>query len=850
MRGSGKKVSTIALAGLMIWIVAGLAATSATASTAKLRVGSATPLPRNARVTGTLPAEQTLHLTVALKPQDPNGLTALATEVSTPGTPSFRQYLTVSQFARRFGAPPLQVAAVQSALRAQGLEVGAATSNDLTIPITGTAAQVQKAFSVSLSHVKLAGGRIAYANQQAPALPSSIAPYVQGVIGLDDLTLDQPQDALVPRRSLRAPAARAQVVTDGPQPCSAAAALTNFRGKSPYAAPHTADQIASAYRFSGLYEAGDEGAGQTVAVLEENPYDPTDIATYQACYGTSATVSDVVIGSGPVGTVTTSDEARLDIEQVIGLAPKASILVYEGSSIVTILADVVALNQAEVISSSYGTCSSAIAVTFDTLLKEAAAQGQSYFNATGDSGSSGCYPTTSPAVNVLSDDPFATAVGGTSLYSSGPNGPTPYTPGQPAVEGVWNNGIAGNGTPSATGGGVSTQWPMPAYQSGAPAALGVINADSNAAQCSSTYCREQPDVSADADPGSGYVIYSQGVWKVVGGTSASAPMWAAFAALANASPGCHGLIGFVNPALYQIAGTAYASTFNDVSQPSPDTGAAGNDALGVNGGLFPVTGGYDMATGLGSMDAPQLAASLCGLPAPVYSITVTSPGSQNTFVGHPVALQMAASDSAGFPLTYSASGLPNGLSISASTGLIHGTPTIAGSSSVSVSASDGLANPAGTQFSWRIAPVPAPPVKPGTPRSSHVSLTGLSRGAAKLSFTVAAGVNAPALKSLTISLPAGLRFAKPSKSLAKGIVVKGSGAKPLRFKASVKHGKLTITLTSVSSRVTVTITRPAVSVSVGLAGQARKHKLKTLTVSLSAVDASHRATALKLKLKL
>jgi subtilase family serine protease len=880
MRDSGRKISTLALAGLMTWIVAGVAATPVLASTAKVRVGSVSaakvrvgsvsaaevrvgsvsPLPRQARITGTVPAQQTFHLTVALEPQDPNGLTALATAVSTPGTPAFRRYLTVSQFAHRFGASPLQVAAVQSALRAQGLNVGPATANDLTIPVTGTAAQVQNAFAVSLSRVQLPSGRTAYANQQAPALPSSIAPDVQAVLGLDDLTLDQPQDAVAPAApaaSQRAPAARAHVMTGGPQPCAAASTVvTGTHFAKPYEGAHTADQIAYAYHFPGLYATGDEGAGQTVALLEENPYDPADIAAYQACYGTSTSVSSVIVGAGyPTGATTaTSDEPPLDIEQVIGLAPKANILVYGGSSVVPILTAVVSQDLAKVISTSYGTCSAGAAAPFDTELKEAAVQGQSYFNSTGDSGSAGCYSSTSPsttsspAVNVYAGDPFATAVGGTSLYSSGAGGVTTYTPGQPAVEGVWNDGVGSSGSPSATGGGISTQWAMPSYQSGAPAGLGVINADSNAASCGSTYCREEPDVSADADPASGYVIFAQGVWTIVGGTSASAPLWASFAALVDASTGCPGTIGFVNPALYQIAGGAYATNFNDTSQPSPNTGVADNDALGVNGGLFPVTTGYDMSTGLGSMNAPQLAASLCGLPAPVYSIAVTNPGPQNTVVGHPVALQLTSSDSAGLPVSYSATGLPAGLNYSPYTGLIYGTPTTPGASSVAVTASDGVANPAGAQFSWEIAPVPVPAVKPGLPSSSHASLAGLAKRAAKLTFTVAAGAHAPALKALTISLPGGLSFARKSRFLAKGIVVRGADGTRVKFNATLKRGSLTITLTQVSAKVTVTITRPAVIVSAGLAGRARRHKLKQLTLRLSAVDASHRATGLKISL--
>src|ERR1017187_10437112 len=134
-------------------------AATAAASTALVRVGSVPVIPHGARVVGSLPSVNKLDLTIALEPQDPGGLQALATEVSTPGTPLFRHYLSVSQFAQQFGATPAHIAAVQSTLRSAGLSVGTVTANNLTLPVTGTAAQVQKAFSVSESHVKLPSGR-------------------------------------------------------------------------------------------------------------------------------------------------------------------------------------------------------------------------------------------------------------------------------------------------------------------------------------------------------------------------------------------------------------------------------------------------------------------------------------------------------------------------------------------------------------------------------------------------------------------------------------------------------------------------------------------------------------------
>jgi subtilase family serine protease len=860
--GREKRALRVLLCVVSVCGVVGYGAASAVAAAPRVRVGATAPLPRDALVTGSAPSSTALHMTVALEPQDPAGLASFATAVSTPGSPSFRDYLSVSQFAQRFGSTPAHIAAVGSALQAEGLNVGAVTPNDLTIPVTGTAAQVQQALSVSLAAVKLPSGRVAYTNEQAPALPASIAPYVQGVVGLSDVTPDQP--AGLSRPSGRSPLplsrsqSRPQVPTNGgPQPCSAASALQSQGGL-------TADEIATAYQFSGLYGAGDLGQGQTVALFEQQPYDPKDIAAYQACYSTSVPISNVDVdgGPGPDQSGTTDDgESALDIEQVIGLAPKVNILIYEGpqTSTVDIMSAIVSQDRAKVISSSYGVCESITGATVinaeNTLLQEAAAQGQSFFISSGDSGSSMCFQADQNQRQLSVIDPggqpFATGVGGTTLFSGTDQNPSFYQPGvagfNTPVQSVWNDGFDGTRA-SGSGGGISAFFAMPSYQSGAPISLGVLN-NASASPCGGqTFCREVPDVSADADPNTGYAVFSTTGgnppnWGVTGGTSAAAPLWAAFTVLANASGPCRNLsLGFVNPSLYHVAGTTYLNNFSDISQASPEnSNEPNNDALGSNNGLYPVGTGYDMATGLGSMIAPQLASSLCSLRAPVYTVSVANPGSAQSVVGQAVALQVHATDSGGAALGFSASGLPAGLSINPSNGVISGVPSVAGTSTVTVSAADGFTNAGSTAFSWRI-------VKPGKP-TSHGSLGGIAKGKAKLAFTVGAGSFAPAIKSVIVSLPSGLSFAKSSKSLAKGIVVKGANGKKVKVTLSVKRGKLTITLKTAVTKATITISAPAIGVSSSLAGKVHKGKVKNLSIGIKATDASHKTTALTLKLK-
>ncbi len=856
--------------GQLVVIVVGLAGAliasgvmTATASVRLVRVGSTASIPSGARALGAVPSTTPLRLTVALRPQDPSGLQAFATSVSTPGSPLFRHYVTVSEFASRFGATDQQVAAVESSLRADGLTIGDVPANHLTIQVTGTATQVEKAFSVSLSQVRLASGRTAYANAQAPALPSTISPYVEGVVGLDDLATYQPEGVspsaghVARAGALVRPRAIPHAATGGPTPCSAATTVTQNNGG------YTADVIASAYQFQNYYLAGDNGAGQTVALFELQPYDPTDIAQYQLCYGTNVPITNVPVDGGP-GPYTPGksddSESALDLEQVIGLAPGASIQVYEGPNSSTgsldTLSQIVTTNQAKVISSSFGICEALAGGTTmqseNNLYAEAAAQGQSYFVASGDQGSASCSANqpTNTSLSVLDPaaQPFVTGVGGTVMYASVNGKNVFYQPGDTPIESVWNDGATqgsqGQAVAHATTGGLSSQWPMPSYQSGSATSLGVINANSHNGPCGAALCRETPDVSANGDSNTGYAVFangnSGGGWTIIGGTSAASPLWAAFTALMNASSACRGTtLGFENPSLYSIGGSSYLSDFRDVSTASPYTpNQPNNDALGVNNGLYPVTPNYDMTTGIGTPMAATLGPALCAARAPVFTVTVSSPGNQTTTVGKPVSLQISASDSGGVPLTFGATALPAGLTMN-SAGLITGTPTTPQSVPVTIKAGDNDANTGSASFTWTIA-------KPvGKPTTSGVSLGGLASHKPTLKFTLAAGLNAPALKSVSVTLPGGLSFAKKAKSLSKGISVKNGG----KFKLAVKGGTLTITLKGSARKLTVKIGKPAISVSGSLASKVKHHKVKKLTVRLKATDTSKKSTTYSPKLK-
>ena len=243
-------------------------------------------------------------------------------------------------------------------MRAEGLRVGAASSNGLSLPVTGSAARVGAAFGTGFRRYRLADGRTGFANTAAPLLQPAISALVQTVIGLD--TVHQPQrigagDATAPPARAAATTAKSatpQVATGGPQPCAAAA----FAGSALGA--FTADRFASMYRFSPLYGAGAFGQGVHVALLELDGSNHGDVAAYQACYGTNATVNYLPVDGGNATAQTI--EPNLDIETIIGLAPQATVDVYEaplaGNSFYDVLNAIVVADTAPVVSISWGGC--------------------------------------------------------------------------------------------------------------------------------------------------------------------------------------------------------------------------------------------------------------------------------------------------------------------------------------------------------------------------------------------------------------------------------------------------------------------------------------------------------------
>jgi subtilase family serine protease len=830
----------VAVCASVLIVTASAPAASGTSS-GRVRLGAAPTLPPGSRIVASVASATPLQVTVTLKPRNPAGLKALANAVSTPGSPLYRDYITPAQFARRFGATTGQIRRVESSLRAHGLRPGSTSANRLSIPVRATAGAVARAFSVSFAHVALRNGASGIVNREAPAVDAAVAPDVQTVIGLNTVAKAVPLlvHSHAATRAL-APRERAHVATGGPQPtCSGVTTAQQQQGG------YTADQIGSAYGLSGLYTSGgrggapDFGAGQTVAILELEPYTLTDIQTYAQCYTINGQpinpqIANVNVDGGASGQQ--SGEAALDIENVIGLAPQAKVVVYEGPNSgagpYDTFSAIISQHLAQVVTASWGQCEPlngfSEAQAESTLFQQAAAEGMSIVSASGDDGAEDCWSPESPqqvapAVDDPSSQPYVTGVGGTSIASLGPR----------PSESVWNDGS----TIGAGGGGVSSFWAMPSYQSASPSSLHVINGGSTGSTCSASsgYCREVPDVSADADPATGYLIYWNGTntnglgqqvgWQVVGGTSGAAPLWAALLALTNASAGCDGVaVGFANPALYYAAGTAYASDFNDIT-------SGNNDMTGTNSGKFQAGPEYDMASGLGSPNGTPLASSLCS-----DFIALANPGAQRAVLNTSTSLQIHSSDTRGASVAYSATGLPLGLSINGSTGKITGRPRRLGTSYPTVTASDSMGTSARTTFAWTIQ---------NKPTLSAVSLTNVGAARPKLAFTVAAGRDAPQLQTLTVGLPGGLSFTKSRATVS----VSGKRVKHLRYTASLQHGTLVLKLKTAAQQVRVTITYPRLKAGGSLAAQLASHRSTRVTITVNVTDAAKLATKLTSKIK-
>jgi kumamolisin len=463
-----------------------------------------------------------------------------------------RRRLDRDEWAAAHGASAQDIDAVRAFAQSARLTVTGVDAARRSVTLRGPLQAVADAFGAHLEgefEPSVGAGR--YRGRSGPlTVPAALGDVVAGVFGIDNRPQAQPH---IRRAS------------------PAAAAATSF----------TPPQVAQAYGFP----ASVTGRGETVGILElDGGFSTTDLSTYFQGLGQTApavTAVSVDGGANTPGTDQNADgEVMLDIEVVGAVAPGVAIAVYFAPNTDQGFIDAVSTavhdttNKPSVVSISWGQSEDAWSAQarsqMEQILTEASGLGVTVTVAAGDNGSTDSVTDGQQHVDFPASAPHALACGGTSLRLSGETIST---------ETVWNDPGGGS-----TGGGVSRQFPLPSYQSGAHVPN---NVDSNSPG------RGVPDVSGDADPQTGYRIRVDGADETIGGTSAVAPLWAGLVALLNQALGAP--IGFAQPRLYSL-GTA---AFHDITEG--------------NNGSYDARPGWDACTGLGSPDGTGLAS---GLAAP------------------------------------------------------------------------------------------------------------------------------------------------------------------------------------------------------------------------------------------
>ena len=497
------------------------------------------PAPNSVRVKAT-PARSLVTVSVIVKRKEPLKVNRRGGRASGPAR------VSLSEYKKTHGGDPDAIKQVKAFAREFSLKVEKDPTAALrrTVKLTGTAADMQKAFGVVLEQ-KMIDGAEYRVREGGIQLPASLAGVVEAVLGLDNRPQAQPHFRV--RKAL---------------------------AKSAAPASYTPPQVAQAYNFP----ATASGAGQTIGIIElGGGYRQADLTAYFKSLGLpppGITAVGVDGGTNKPSTASSADgEVMLDIEVAASVAPGAKIAVYfapntdQGflDAITTAVHDTT--QKPSVISISWGGPESSwtnqAMTAMDAACQSAAALGITITVAAGDDGSTD--GGTGNNVDFPASSPHVLACGGTKLDA---NGTTIVS------EVVWNELASQEG---ATGGGVSNVFALPSWQANAHVP----------ASSTSTGGRGVPDVAGDADPATGYTIRVDSQTSVIGGTSAVAPLWAGLVAVANQQLGNN--VGLLQPAIYAAKA---ALAFNDITQG--------------NNGAFEAGQGWDACTGLGSPIASKL----------------------------------------------------------------------------------------------------------------------------------------------------------------------------------------------------------------------------------------------------
>ena len=507
-----------------------------------------------AQSVGRLPETQSMQVVFVLPHRNQAALDSLLQDLYNPSSPSFHNWLSVEEFTTMFGPSQADYDALVNFVETHGLKVVGTSVNRMNLDVKGSVGSIERALHVNMGVYKHpTEDRTFYSPDREPNPDLSIQ--LWRIAGLDNYSIPKP----------------ALVVN--PNPAGAVPNATT--GSCPSASFCGSDMRAAYYGGTSL-----TGHGQSLGLLEYYGTDLADLHTYftnahqtnkvpVTLVSTDGTSTSCVASAGCDDT-----EQTLDMTQALGMAPGlAHLVMFVGSVDSAILNSMATRTPLCAQLSASWTWSPADPTTDDPYFQQFAAQGQNYFNASGDSGKWGRRTNPWPA-----DDPYVTTVGGTDLTTTGAGGKW-------ASESAWVD----------SGGGISpNSLAIPSWQTAA--AAGCTN-------CSQTL-RNGPDVSANSNF-TFYVCADQTACTAnsYGGTSFATPMWAGYLALANQYAVSKGgkVFGFINPSLYQIGlGSGYSKSFHDITTGSSSPG-------------YPATVGFDLVTGWGSPNGSGLITALYNL---------------------------------------------------------------------------------------------------------------------------------------------------------------------------------------------------------------------------------------------
>jgi kumamolisin len=580
----------------------GTASTGESASVSMVALaGSFLGAPVGASARGLHDQKSDLGIEVVIEPSDQALMQSDLTAMYDQNSPSFHHWLTAGEFARMFAPSAAETTAVRAYLLSHGLTIESSTSPFLVVAY-GSTSDVEAAFTTRIEDYRSAGGTDFFTNSEPASVPATLSASVAGVVGLDNTSSPHPQ--LV-------------------HPQAGTGKATPHYGAGPYGSGLIPSQTRSLYGATKLFNTGVDGQGHG-AVSEY---------WLHYFYGPTYT-ADIVnenVDGGPIHPkcpkgdtcnkgpdYSGDDEVTADIEQQLTIAPDLSkLIVYNapndqtGQTAIDEYMKIASDDTAATISTSWGECEpdegAGAARGENIAFTQMAMQGQTIFAAAGDDGAFDCLGDgTSNSDKVAVDDPgsqpWVTSAGGTSFsgYDPGDN-PTPSYP--KGVESVWNplddcngtnQGLKGCNQFGAGGGGVSVFWGRGAYQYG-PDVNNVYS--TTAPTCAfakkGQYCREVPTNSSCRY----YLKFFPTGWSSSGGTSLSAPFWAALAADAVSFHGGQ-RFGNANEVLYGLYRDDAAKYFHDIT---------GADQTDNNNGLYPTTPGYDLATGIGTPIVSEIA---------------------------------------------------------------------------------------------------------------------------------------------------------------------------------------------------------------------------------------------------